>query len=836
MMAGRDRKRAPLRALDQLEPRWLLAAPQLPGNVGEIVASQYQPSGFTTKVGTQLKDVKLSGQIKIGVATPPPSGDASPGSSAYPVNAGLIGFSQFNGAGFRTVGLQMDKVTLGGGLTVSGFDNEPAGGLLANNGFFFRTAVNTNLVLNSQFNDGGFGVLDRLPDGRVIAREGRVGLQWSAVKVKGPVAIGLQDDIIRPGAIGSASPAASAVPAVSSVTPALGTFGQKVVDPTTNTGQISNSQFNDGGFGDIGIQWSKVAIGGHVGTSTNTLFINPLQNNYGPITVTNRVFGNTTAGASSQATATPAVNPVAQPAAPAQAATVQSAPFETTYSNSATNSGRISNSQFNDGGFGDIGMQWKNVRVKGSVSAVHNSLTVQPENAGQGLITVQGIQFPSVAPTLPQPAPSPAQPIPDAPAVVTDGVPLTTPLPAPTGPLSPFFPIPLNGPGILTLPNPGNFPLENAATTSGLIQGGQFNAGGFGDDGLQWNKVQVGGNVQVVHNSLSVHPEGSNLAGIAVSNVSYGAPVTKRVARSLAVLPYLVVSTGNDSAVGGVTVTGAVVKGGHILTPPNNRILTNQQVAAAGGTDVFLQWNGIEHKRGLVLVHNIIKITGVGPTTGPITLSNIRFPFKIPPTGPLVTVSAQPAAASSSAQSAAVSAGIEPRNAILLNSSNNSGIVKQAQFSSGGFGDDGLQWNNVSVSDSVTEVHNTLAVDTSADFPVLGPIAISNITFNSGVLDTVLSSKRDQILVSPPDIFQRASTHPASLGKALPEDPKVRNESINTGILKGGQLTAGGANHTLLQWQCVRVTGKVTVIDNVLSISVKDRPSGPITISNVTFA
>jgi hypothetical protein len=39
-----------------------------------------------------------------------------------------------------------------------------------------------------------------------------------------------------------------------------------------------------------------------------------------------------------------------------------------------------------------------------------------------------------------------------------------------------------------------------------------------------------------------------------------------------------------------------------------------------------------------------------------------------------------------------------------------------------------------------------------------------------------------------------------------------------------------------LQWQCVKVSGKVTVIDNVLSISVLDRPSAPLTISNVTFA
>ena len=55
------------------------------------------------------------------------------------------------------------------------------------------------------------------------------------------------------------------------------------------------------------------------------------------------------------------------------------------------------------------------------------------------------------------------------------------------------------------------------------------------------------------------------------------------------------------------------------------------------GTDVF-EWNGIEHSRGLVLVHNIIQIQGVGSTTGPITLSNIRFPFRVPTVAPLEIV------------------------------------------------------------------------------------------------------------------------------------------------------------------------------------------------------
>ena len=76
-------------------------------------------------------------------------------------------------------------------------------------------------------------------------------------------------------------------------------------------------------------------------------------------------------------------------------------PILTTYDNAPTNSGRLVGAQFNDGGFGDVGLQWKKVNVRGSVTAVHNSLAVQPNNNGQGLITVQGIQFPA------SPAPSP---------------------------------------------------------------------------------------------------------------------------------------------------------------------------------------------------------------------------------------------------------------------------------------------------------------------------------------------------------------------------------------------------------------------------------------------
>ena len=259
----------------------------------------------------------------------------------------------------------------------------------------------------------------------------------------------------------------------------------------------------------------------------------------------------------------------------------------------------------------------------------------------------------------------------------------------------------------------------------------------------------MGGNVNIVHNSLSVHPEGSKLAGVAVSNVSYGAAVTPTLKRKLADLRYLLVTPANNTS-----QSGRLSPAGTTLTPPNNRILTNQQLAQTGGTDVVLQWNGIEHKRGLVLVNNVINIQGVGPMTGPIILSNIRFPFRVPNTRPKVTViphvgaataaSSAAGVASPAATAAANTAGIAPSNAILLNDANNSGIVNGAQVSTGGFGDDGLQWNNVSIAGSVNIVHNQLSIDESSDLPpgdVPGPIVVSNVTFNSGALESGVSTK-----------------------------------------------------------------------------------------------
>ena len=316
-MSRRDRTRVQPWFSDQLETRRLLTAPQILGNVGQILSSQFQPDGFTTTVGTQLRHVKLRGSIKINVVNPFPTTGASQ-SLLGPVNSGLIANSQFNNGGFETVGLQFDHVNLGGGLTVSGFDNENSSTLAAAVSLPADSAAgtapttgtlpainNTNLVDNTQFNDGGFGVLRLTPKGEIVAIEGRVGLQWRNTRVHGPVDIGLADLVIQPGAPSSAPSLTTATPAFSTSAsaaatsaPAAANPGTKTVDLRTNIGKIKSSQFNDGGFGDIGMQWSNVAVGAHVGTSTNTLFIKPQQNNFGPITIQNLVFGQSTAGAS----------------------------------------------------------------------------------------------------------------------------------------------------------------------------------------------------------------------------------------------------------------------------------------------------------------------------------------------------------------------------------------------------------------------------------------------------------------------------------------------------------------------------------------------------------
>ena len=415
-MSRTDRNRVQPRGWNELEPRQLLTVPTILGNAGQILSSQFQPFTVRSTVTGQFRDVKARGPIKFDVVNPGSSAGTGDVSSTPPPNSGLIKSSQFNGGGFLTVGLQLDHVTLGGGLTVSGFDNENNGAVtpaaavsqspdINPDTFKLPTLANAGLVSNSQYNDGGFGILERNSAGKIVSRAGRVGFQWRNTRVHGPVDVGLGIEVIQPGASSSTLAAADVASSGSADASTSSPPTSTVINFITNMGQIVGSQFNDGGFGDIGMQWSNVDVGGHVATSSNTLFINPQQDKYPAITVENQVFGQTAAGASANAgTSTLSNDAVSQASAGnVPVATAYDYPILTTYDNAPTNSGRLVGAQFNDGGFGDVGLQWKKVNVGGSVTAVHNSLAVQPNNNGQGLITVQGIQFPSSPAASPRP-------------------------------------------------------------------------------------------------------------------------------------------------------------------------------------------------------------------------------------------------------------------------------------------------------------------------------------------------------------------------------------------------------------------------------------------------
>lgn len=101
----------------------------------------------------------------------------------------------------------------------------------------------------------------------------------------------------------------------------------------------------------------------------------------------------------------------------------------------ATNSGTIAHSQFNDGGFGDIGQQWWNVTVNGTVTNVHVSggdatVTIGPDGNTTTPATVAPVEAPAATPTPTTAVPTDTTPPPTTPA---SEVPATTP-PAPNAP------------------------------------------------------------------------------------------------------------------------------------------------------------------------------------------------------------------------------------------------------------------------------------------------------------------------------------------------------------------------------------------------------------------
>jgi len=430
--------------------------------------------------------------------------------------------------------------------------------------------------------------------------------------------------------------------------------------------------------------------------------------------------------------------------------------------------------------------------VGGTVSAVHNSLSVQPENHGQGVINVHDVTFPSDPAPLPPPHPGPRHVLPPTPALVErDGQPVTTPLPKRTRPFDTSFP-------------------KNYATNSGDIRGSQFSDGGFGDIGLQWEDSSIGGNVRLIHNSLSVHPEGSDLQGVHVANVTFGNPLP---AGQSAAISAAAAGTGICA-----TAAGSVnPRDCHDRTGPiNDRLLLYKQFTDSTEADVFLQWNGVTRRFGLVVVNNVVQVD----SNANVTLQDIHFPGENAP-GVLGT-----RAAGTSAPAATIAA------QQVLNSATNSGIVSHNQFSDGGFGDIGLQWRNVKVGGPVTVVHNTLAVDVIGSRT--GPITIENVTFNSGSLGSGSTLQSGHTFVAPPPVLSRIGNR-VGRSLALPHDGNIDDHATNSGILIGGQFAAGCLGHIGIQWRNVRIRGPVTVIDNVLSVESPAHDSGPITIKHVNF-
>lgn len=855
-----------------------------PVNSGNVIGSQFNDSGFGN-VGLQLRNVVIGGDLgihsnqfarrNIGVDGPAQAADpigtaaaASPTPSQSlaerpdaSINRGLIQDTQFNDGGFGDVGMQWNNVHVGGSVGL-GFERWEVGPRETSSRLgpivtaiapgISAAGVSPLASITAQFskplnlstvNASTFTLQD--PSGHAVA---------ASVSYNGSTDIAtltpsrplvpttIYVATLHGGASGSVIRDTSGNPLAANVTWMFTTAPANTASQNaTNIGQIGHSQVGDGAFGDIGFQFRNVRIARNLATSYNTLSIQPTVDNSGPITADGLTLGQAqlqpvaaTAQADSAASSLPTINAGAISTPSATAAgnvSAAQAPSASGMSlNAATNSGRISHSQVADGGFGDIGLQWQHVKVHGSVTAVHNSLSIQPENSNQGLITVNDIHFPSKTVSLPRPTRGPLRKLPPTPPVIShDGAPVTTLLPKPTRPFDRTYTI-------------------NQASNSGNITHSQFADGGFGDIGLQWQGVGVDNNVRMVHNSLSVQPEGNNVAGVNVSNVSFGNPALPAGAtQGSAALRTKRRRTSPIAPADQAPLIATPADNEHHVHGPdhvNDRLLNHVQLIDVPDAPIVLQWQNLKRDHGLVVINNII-LLNLGKGTAPITLNDIRFPGMRPinttinPVRIASTSQAGPGSTSLSSLQAGggrttgaaqVQVGSTPS---IADQATNSGILFHNQFSGGGFGDIGMQWRKVHITGPVSLVHNTLSVDVPGKNT--GPIDISNINYNSGTLN---SGNRPIVrtIIAPPPFHSRIPFFRHDQGSPLPHDPNVVDQATNSGILVGGQFSARGLGHIMLQWRRANVRGPVTVMDNVLALTTGDHGSGPITISHVTYA
>ena len=839
-------------------------------NSGRIDGSQFIAGG-ATGIGLQLDGVSISGGglnvlnsdaaaglPSLGGSQPGPAGAnprpalLPPGSPGGPVNSGIVSGSQFVDGGFGQIGVQARDLTVGGDVTILA---DTQLGTAINRDVVPYTppqpalSVNSGTITGSQFVDGGFG---------------DTGLQWSKVTVGKTVDVAAKKVVVQPTP-GNAGPPTllwkvtkgSRVVTFSkgrlnpgqnptdTLYPGMYVFGQGIAakttilsikararqillskparangiaplyastnDTGTNTGAVLNSQFVDGGFGDIGMQWSKVNVGGRVATLHAALEIQPEIPGHGPITTGGQNFGL-------PATQTrPGVLPGSSIAGPPYA---PSTPTPTTPSagNDATNSGRVIGSQFTDGGFGDIGMQWMNVRVSNDVTAVHNSLSIQPENSGQGLITVADVRFASAAPALSgMAANSPAQQ--PSPPTITSGQPFTPTLPTPTAPT--------------TGGSPG---VSDSATNSGIVSASQFADGGFGDVGMQWLNVVVNGSVSITHNSLSIQPEGSRLAGVTVKDIVFGSPTA---------------ATGGDPRLAGRTLATATfgqsgmppfVPDPALTRYPNSTPRIGEQFASSPATATSLKSTGVSYSStGLVIVNNVLKVSvDNGSKTPAVRLNNITLPGSLPPTQAAATVGARRPPHPLALRSARLLGQPAPVRSVApaprpqsTNSATNSGTILSNQFLDGGTGDIGMQWQDVTVNGSVNVQHNSFSINVDGDAVGTGPITVSNVQFNSGLSGS--GSMSDLLLLTPSAGRALTASTPGSSisGSSTSGSP---NAASNSSLLSGGQFLDGGQGSIGLQWRNVTVNCPLTVVNNVFSITVSGRNTGLVTVNDVTFS
>ena len=127
------------------------------------------------------------------------------------------------------------------------------------------------------------------------------------------------------------------------------------------------------------------------------------------------------------------MNAVATPAATPQSSTGPG--------NFATNSGTVNNSLFNDGGFGDVGLQWREVVINGNVTIVHVS-----GNDNTTTVTVDSDATTDAAPVPASPAATVADPVAPAPPSNPTALPAAAPIPSTPAPAPVPVPAPAPAP------------------------------------------------------------------------------------------------------------------------------------------------------------------------------------------------------------------------------------------------------------------------------------------------------------------------------------------------------------------------------------------------------